>query len=103
MDFNKRPDEKDALLQNFELALESSARGIDWQGWYLHNKLLGILCPRATTTDTNRTIDRLRLEFGSFLAPDEAGSLKIYCLSSPDTKNEQHAKAPAVAVDKPQP
>ncbi|HMD67897.1 MAG TPA: hypothetical protein VKF42_03395 [Chitinivibrionales bacterium] len=100
---NKRPDEKEPLLQNFELALESSTREIDWQGWYLHYKLLGILCPRATTTDTNRIIDRLRLEFGSFLAPDEAGSLKIYCLSSPDTKDEQDAKAPAGAADKPLP
>lgn len=100
---NQRPDENEEFVKNLELALESSAREFDWKGWYLYNKLLGILCPRATTTDKNRIIDRLRMEFGSFLLPEEAGAIKIYCLSSPNTGDEQDSGEPAVAADKPWP
>jgi hypothetical protein len=96
---NQRPYENEVLVKNLELALESSAREFDWKGWYLHNKLLGILCPRAAIADKNRIIDGLRQEFSSFLAPGEAGAIKIYCLSSPDTRNERDAEAPAVMVN----
>ncbi len=78
--------EKPAVLQNLAFALNSSTREIDMKGWYLFGSLVGIICPEFYEANKTRLVEKLRQKLKSFLEPEEAASIKIYCIMYPDNE-----------------
>lgn len=96
---NDKWNERGVLLQNLAVALNSSTREIDLKGWYMHKKLLGILCPEVTMTEKNWIIDEIRQKLKTFLEPNEAAAIKMHCLFYPNIEEEQSAGAKDTEID----
>jgi hypothetical protein len=97
--FKERWDAKESLLQNLELAINASTREIDLKGWYAHNKLIGILCPEIYKTDKNWIIDKLRHKVKTYLEPNAASSVRIFCLYYPEVEVEQVSGHSGLEID----
>jgi hypothetical protein len=84
----ERRKEEEVTLQSLAFALNSSTREIDIKGWYLHNCLIGIICPEFNKADTKWAVDKLRQKLASFFDSQEAATMKIYCIMYPGPEEE---------------
>ena len=80
--------ESDIVLQSLAFALNSSTREIDIKGWYLHDSLVGIICPEVYGANKTRTVEKIRQKLKSFLDLGEGKDIKIYCIVYPGSDEE---------------
>ncbi|HUI93475.1 MAG TPA: hypothetical protein VLX68_14615 [Chitinivibrionales bacterium] len=95
----KRREANDILFQNLALAVNSSTREIDLKGWYMRDKLIGILCPEFSRADKNWILEKLGQKLAAYLEPDEAAAIKIFCLFYPDIEEKNARGAKDIDID----
>jgi hypothetical protein len=89
--FKDSQKERGVVLQNLTFALNSSTREIDSKGWYMMDRLIGIICPEIYKATNTWVVDKIRQKLISFLDIKEAVAIKLYCIMYPDVEDEHYA------------
>jgi hypothetical protein len=90
--FKDRQKERDIVLRNLTFALNPTTREIDIKGWYMNDRLIGIICPEIYKVNKTWPVDKIRQKLASFLDLKDAANIKIYCIIFPGEEDESVAE-----------